>query len=420
MNAVVLSVSGTTVTPGTPVNLGSTPYELSVAGLDGSNAIFVYSDGTSAYPTAAVISVSGTTPTLNSTTVLESAQTVTSDGAFGQRWVTAIDGTTAAACWMNQAQTDFKTCAMSISGTTVTAGSVVTLDSTLTSGGGWTCAICAPTASRLVFGYTDYYLSPWFQYFLSATVAGTTITSNADKTASAINNTYLVGITALGTGFFAAYSQYVSSGNYALRAAVEATTDTRNLDLSADFDNLYATKLVSGTLTLLSYDHATLTETTVDTFGSCSNADIDAGTNALKVTVLPADSVIYLWGYDGNGVQVQRSTDGGASWTDLSGSWTTAVVNAFEVDIFNSADIVAALSNDDIYHTIDGGVTWSQTGNAPGGDAATAERHPIYPSALMVASTGAGDLDVTPDYGATWGTADISGGGTITVIKKAL
>lgn len=207
--------------------------------------------------------------------------------------------------------------------------------------------------------------------------------------------------------------------SYIYKVEVTAATGTLLLDLAADFDNLYATKLDSGTLTLLSYDHATLTESTVDTFGTCSDTDIANGTNALNVTVIPG--AIYLWGYDGNGVQVQRSTNGGSTWDDLSGSWSTAVVTAFEVDVFNAADIVVTLSNDDIYRTVDGGITWTKTGDGPGADVVAAERHPIVPTALMVASSSSGDIDVTPDLGGNFTAGTISSGaGLVTVIKKAL
>ncbi|WP_230683134.1 hypothetical protein, partial [Streptococcus pneumoniae] len=63
--ACVLSISGTTVTAGTPVVFESAAtYYTSVAMLDSSKAVVTYrDDGNSGYGTACVLSISGTTVT---------------------------------------------------------------------------------------------------------------------------------------------------------------------------------------------------------------------------------------------------------------------------------------------------------------------------------------------------------------------
>ena len=209
--------------------------------------------------------------------------------------------------------------------------------------------------------------------------------------------------------------------SYIYKLEVTAASGTLILSLAADFDYLYSSNLESGTFTLNRYDHSTLSGTALYTFGSASDSDITAGTNALKLAVVPASaSTIYAWGYDGNGVQVNKSTDDGGTFTDVSGDWGSAVVTAFEINQFNPADIVATLNNDDIYRSTDGAATWAKTGDGPGADITTAERHPFLPSAIMAANSTAGGIDVTGDYGVNWEAGTISGGGTVTAIKKAL
>lgn len=116
---VVISVSGTTPSFGTAVSTGLTANYKSISPLSSTKAIILY-DGTSSYPTANVVSVSGTTVTIGSALVIQSVGTgqITS--------VIALSDTTAIA-QMTGAASVVQVAPLTISGTTVTAGSVSSL-----------------------------------------------------------------------------------------------------------------------------------------------------------------------------------------------------------------------------------------------------------------------------------------------------
>lgn len=218
-HAVVVSVSGTACTVNTKQNLIATiPNDASIDALSSTAAIIGYTDGSSSYPKAAVISISGTTPSLGSATTLESANTYTTGGQGGEKFCVAVSATSAVMCWLNSTADDLRACAMSISGTTVTGGSVVSLDNTITTGNGWMVTVASPMASRLVFSYTD--TTTGYQYLRSAALSGTTLTDNADKTTITGSGTILEGaVSAVGTGFVCAYND----GNLSFKAVAEAT-----------------------------------------------------------------------------------------------------------------------------------------------------------------------------------------------------
>lgn len=233
-----------------------------------------------------------------------------------------------------------------------------------------------------------------------------------------LTGTYLTGLE---------FRAYTSGSNpldvYIDTVAMTSTAvdELRFLGLTADNTNVYATANDSGILKAYAINIETPALVELTTFGAKTYADIDAG----SANLLPraaADGVVWLYGLDGNGYQAQVSDNSGSSFTDKSAAgWAAGkVAVALEIDFFNQNDVVAVFSDDDVYQTTDGGTSWAQTGNAPGGDAVTAERHPFYTSYLMLASSAAGDVDVTPNLGNSWGSANISGGGTVTIIKKAL
>lgn len=217
MYAVVLSVSGTTVTVNTRLELGTRPLYMSVDALSSTAAIFTHVSSGTCY--AAVISISGTTPSLGSAATLESSISSVSYGEVVQHWGVAVDSTHAVAAWVNG--TSVKAAAMSISGSTVTVGSVVTVVSGLTSA--WGACACAPTSSRVIFGYSDVGTSPARQFLISYALSGTTLTSNSDTTSLA-DNSYEGAVSATGTGFVCGYNAAGAAINGVAEAGATALT----------------------------------------------------------------------------------------------------------------------------------------------------------------------------------------------------
>lgn len=295
-HAVVLSVSGTTVTVNTKQNLIATiPNDVSIDALTSTAAIMGYTDGTSSYPKAAVITISGTTPSLGSATTLESANTYTTGGQGGEKFCVAVDSTHAVMCWLNSTADDLRACAMSISGSTVTGGSVVSLDNTIASGNGWMVTVCAPTASRMVFSYTDQSAA---HYLRSAALSGTTLTDNADKETITGTGTIWEGaVSAVGTGFVCAYND----GNLSFKAVAEATAT--------------GLRLYTGSGSLTERSDLTITGIKRGAFVVRSNGSVVAGTSE------SGDSVV---------IEQSNSDDTYATWDDLTDSHPTGVITSIK------------------------------------------------------------------------------------------
>ena len=145
--ACVLSISGTTVTAGTPVVFESAAaYVTSVAMLDSSKAVVTYKDGgNSSYGTACVLSISGTTVTAGTPVVFEAA-------ASSYISVTALDSSKAVVTYRDDGNSSYGTaCVLSISGTTVTAWAPVVFESATTT----YISVAALDSSKAVVTYRD-------------------------------------------------------------------------------------------------------------------------------------------------------------------------------------------------------------------------------------------------------------------------
>lgn len=118
-DAVVISVAGTVPSFGTPASIGLSANYRSLSILSSTKAIVLY-DGTSSYPTANVISVSGTTVTVGSALVIQSVATNQLTSVIGLSATTAIAEITGAA-------NVIQVVPLTISGSTVTAGTVTSL-----------------------------------------------------------------------------------------------------------------------------------------------------------------------------------------------------------------------------------------------------------------------------------------------------
>ena len=114
--ACVLSISGSTITAGSPVVFYSTATtHISVTGLSETKAIVVFSDN-NGYGTTSVLSISGSTITVGSAVVFESANSLFNS-------VTMLTSTTAIVVYTDTGNSYYGTaCLLTVSGSTVTAG----------------------------------------------------------------------------------------------------------------------------------------------------------------------------------------------------------------------------------------------------------------------------------------------------------
>ena len=114
--ACVLSISGSTITAGSPVVFYSTATtHISVTALSETKAIVVFSDN-SGYGTTSVLSISGSTITVGSAVVFESANSLFNS-------VTMLTSTTAIVVYTDTGNSYYGTaCLLTVSGSTVTAG----------------------------------------------------------------------------------------------------------------------------------------------------------------------------------------------------------------------------------------------------------------------------------------------------------
>jgi hypothetical protein len=121
---VVISVAGTVPSFGTAVSTGIGSNYRSISPLSSTKAVILY-DGTSSYPTCNVVSVAGTVVTIGSALVIQSV-------ASGQNnSVIALNSTDAIAqIVFNSSPVSSQVVPLTISGTTVTAGTVTTLSNT--------------------------------------------------------------------------------------------------------------------------------------------------------------------------------------------------------------------------------------------------------------------------------------------------
>jgi hypothetical protein len=125
--ACCLSLSGTTITAGTPVIFESASSEyINVTMMDSTHAIVCYRDGgNSNYGTACCLSLSGTTITAGAAAVFESANS----SYIG---VTMMDSTHAIVCYIDNGNSSYGTArCLSLSGTTITAGTPVVFESSV-------------------------------------------------------------------------------------------------------------------------------------------------------------------------------------------------------------------------------------------------------------------------------------------------
>ena len=126
--ACILNISGSTITPATPVVFESaSTSEISVTTLSSNQALVCYRDtGNSSYGTACILDISGSTITPATPVVFESAVTYYIS-------VTTLSPTQAIVCYRDDTNSGFGTaCILNISGSTITPATPVVFESAST------------------------------------------------------------------------------------------------------------------------------------------------------------------------------------------------------------------------------------------------------------------------------------------------
>ena len=145
--ACILDISGSTITPGTPVvfESASTSY-ISVAMLTSTKAIVTYRDiGNGNYGTACILDISGSTITPGTPVVFESASSYYISVAM-------LTSTKAIVIYSDGGNGDYgTTCILDISGSTITPGTPVVFESA----GSYYISVAMLTSTEAVVTYAD-------------------------------------------------------------------------------------------------------------------------------------------------------------------------------------------------------------------------------------------------------------------------
>lgn len=170
--SAVLSVSGTTISAGTAVtfNTGAI-YSMSTTVVDSTHGLVVFQDGgNSNYGTAVVLGISGTTLTANSKYVFNSTATsdITTFLLDTNKVIVGFSITSAG-----------KAAVLSISGTTVSTGTLATYNTAATS----SISILALSTTSAIVSYSDTGNSGYLTSCV-LTVSGTTITAGSETVIS--------------------------------------------------------------------------------------------------------------------------------------------------------------------------------------------------------------------------------------------
>jgi len=145
--ACILDISGSTITPATPVVFNSATSEsISVTTLSSTQAIVCYQDGgNSSYGTACILDISGSTITPATPVVFNSASTSSTS-------VTTLNGTQALVCYRDTGNNQFGTaCILDISGSTITPTTPVVFESAATS----ITSVTTLSSSQAIVCYRD-------------------------------------------------------------------------------------------------------------------------------------------------------------------------------------------------------------------------------------------------------------------------
>jgi hypothetical protein len=179
--ACCLTLSGTTITAGTPTVFESaSAFGVSITMMDSTHAIVAYRDGgNSFYGTACCLTLSGTTITAGTPTVFESASALDTSVAM-------MDSTHAIVAYRDGGNSNYGTaCCLTLAGTTITAGTPVVFESAYTS----EISITMMDSTHAIVSYSDGGNSN-YGTACCLTLSGTTITAGTPVVFESANTTY--------------------------------------------------------------------------------------------------------------------------------------------------------------------------------------------------------------------------------------
>lgn len=184
-----------------------------------------------------------------------------------------------------------------------------------------------------------------------------------------------------------------------------STGDFRFINLAEGGGNLYATAYDVGTLKLFNWTTSYPIGVEYNSFGSATLTELDSKTKACDVAAVPGSQAdIIIYGLDGNGVIIQRSTDKGINFTSIGDiSWVSKVALGLHIDPIDLNDFVIVFNDDDIYQTLNAGELWQKTGDVPAGSVNASARHQINNTQMLL---GAATQHYTNNLGATFTNVD--------------
>lgn len=220
----ILSVSGISVSVSNPVTVDSNGAGgIGIAVLSPTSVVITYTNATNAYPMATVVTISGTTATPGTPTALQAIAYSATSGAR----VTALSSTSGVAIFMNS--TNYPTAfAFTVSGTTITAGTAAVIVSVAPSNI-YTTAITSISATQALAFYTN---GSGNATGVVLSVSGTTITANTPVTTNTQNN-YSISIGILSSSSFI-ISSSTATNLLVSYITISGTAITVNNTITAD------------------------------------------------------------------------------------------------------------------------------------------------------------------------------------------
>lgn len=415
-----LSISGNTVTPGTPVSANTDGFPISVIGLSTgllSTLVMVMfrraSDNALAFQ---VVNLSGGI-TQGTVDTLPIYTLSTTDNAGPQQAVTIEEDSKVVAVFRPTAG-NVRAVLVNLSGTSIDSyGDVFTVANS----GGTSPVVAYISSSKILLFQTGS--SPNKRFVETLSIDSDTITADGDGAgitdaddtpfgAAILTNTKAVVIDRLGSD---------NNGYATLFTGVPVgdslPDERRMLGLAIDQEHLYFTSVDDDVAYCRALSLGNLALQQEVTFGAVTYAELDADTHGLR----PVDSIgqagyLYVHGREGADKQIYQSINSGLSFSDIGdGGWAASkIAVVLRPNLFDPEDLVAIFGDDDIYRSRDDGATWIKSGDGPSADIVAGARHPLSESQLLIASSTGGDLDYTNNYGYTWADA---GDGSIGVVN---
>lgn len=410
--ARILSVSGTTVSFGTAESLGNTnPNDISICALSSSLAVAVWTEGdNSDRPEAVAMTISGST--LSAGTVKE-IDTV-AGSTFTRRVATkGLDATRAIFSYIGGG--DYRLYVLSVSGTTITPGSV-----TAKSGGPSSHDISGNNSG----GITLYAIDIGQYRVTEFSISGTTVTEEDTTTISDTPGSYPRIDKLSTTHSFGINSSSVRGTVFSITSGGTAATDefgaapmvAKPCDIDSDGTNIYI-----GVINSLGFPALIQFSTELDSDGSIV-FEPGAGDNIGVQCGRKDADVIWIAGNFGGTDTVEKSEDAGASFSvkddgsfDPVTSFAVGSDDDERVLIFTDAG--GSVASTAIYETIDDGASWEQKNSGLGFVSKAVERLDINVEELVTGneSNAMDNIDYSPnsgedleDYSAGFPTQDVT------------